>query len=67
MTDTTPEITEMVRQKLMAHSNEDRLRMGVWMFEAARQMILASLPKDLSGLELRRQFYERVYGTKAPF
>ena len=36
MTDTSPEIAELVRQKLMARSAEERFLMGVGMFDAAR-------------------------------
>ena len=38
MTDTTPEIAEMVRTRLMALSGAERFRMGAEMFEAARRM-----------------------------
>ena len=48
MTDTLPEIAELVRQKLMARSAEERFLMGVRMFDAARTMALASLPAGLS-------------------
>jgi len=67
MTDTPPEITEMVRQKLMARSGEERFVMGVRMFEAARAMVLASLPPGLSSEEMKRQFFQRIYGEPAPF
>ena len=67
MTDTPPEIIEFVRQQLMARSNEERFLMGARMFEAARAMVLASLPKDLLPLDLRRRLFERIYGEKPPF
>ena len=67
MTDTPPEIAEMVRQKLMALSGEERFMMGVRSFEAAREIVLASLPKDLSPIELKRQLYQRIYGEPLPF
>jgi len=67
MTDTPPEIAELVRQKIMARSPEERFLMGVRSFEAAREMVLASLPPDLSPLELKRQLYQRIYGEKLPF
>ncbi|HEX5399981.1 MAG TPA: hypothetical protein VFY06_13130 [Verrucomicrobiae bacterium] len=66
MTDTTPEIVEMVRQKLMARSGEERFLMGVRMFDAAREMALASLPKGLSPQELKRQLFQRLYGQPMP-
>jgi len=66
MKDTPPEIEEMVRARLMACSGEERLIMGVQMFEAAREVILASLPKDLPANQLKRLLYERIYGVPAP-
>ena len=67
MNDTSPEIAELVRQKLMARSGSERFVMGSRMFAAARTMVLASLPTGLSPDELKRQLYQRVYGLAAPF
>jgi hypothetical protein len=67
MTDTPPEIAEMVRQRLMARSAEERFLMGARSFEAARAMVLASLPAGLSPEESKRQLYQRIYGEPAPF
>ena len=66
MTDTPPEIADMVRTRLMARSGAERFVMGVQMFEAARRMVLASLPTDLSELERKRALYERIYGEPLP-
>ena len=66
MTDTPPEIAELVRQKLMARSGEDRFLMGVRSFDAAREMVLASLPAGLSSEELKRQLFQRLYGQPMP-
>ena len=67
MTDTPPEIAELVRQKLMTRSGSERFVMGVQMFEAARAVVLASLPSPLAPEELRRQLFQRLYGKPAPF
>jgi hypothetical protein len=67
MNDTSSEIAERVQGELMALSNATRFVMGAKMFDAARQMIIASLPKDLSTLELKRRLYERIYGKTLPF
>jgi len=67
MNDTPPEIAALVREKLLARSGTERLAMGVRMFDAAREMVLASLPKDLPEVELRRQLFQRIYGQVAPF
>lgn len=66
MTDTSPEIAELVRQKLMARSAEERFLMGVRMFDAARAMALASLPAGLPAEELKRQLFQRLYGQPLP-
>jgi hypothetical protein len=62
MTDTPPEIERMLRDKLMARSGEERFIMGAQMFDSAREMVKASLPKDLSEAEQRRRLFKRVYG-----
>jgi hypothetical protein len=67
MNDTPPEIAELVRQKLMARSGSERFVMGTGMFDAARAVVIASLSKDLSPDELKRQLFQRVYGLVAPF
>jgi hypothetical protein len=67
MTDTPSDVAEMVRAKLMSRSGAERFIMGAQMFEAARRMVLASLPADLPPEELKRQLFERIYGTSAPF
>jgi hypothetical protein len=66
MTDTSPEIAELVRQRLLARSGEERFLMGVRMFDAAREMVLASLPDGLSADELKRQLFQRLYGQSLP-
>ena len=66
MTDTPPEIAEMVRCRLMARTGAERFRMGVEMFEAARRMVLASLPPGLPEAERKRRLFERLYGQPLP-
>lgn len=66
MTDTSPEVAEMVSARLMALSGAERFRMGVDMFEAARRMVLASLPADLTETERKRRLFERIYGEPLP-
>jgi hypothetical protein len=62
MNDTPPEIEKKVRELIMARSGEERLIMGALMFDAAREMILASFPAGLSEGELKKRLFERVYG-----
>jgi hypothetical protein len=47
---------------VMSCSAEERFMMGIRSFEAARTIILASLPKDLPEHELKRRLFERMYG-----
>jgi len=40
--------------------------MGSRMFDAARRMVLASFPEDLTETERRHRLYERIYGESHP-
>ena len=60
--DTDPEIEARVREMMMSRSNEERFIMGALMFDAAREIVIASLPKDLPEDEFKRQLFERIYG-----
>ena len=64
MTDTPPKIERIMRDKLMALSGEDRFVMGAQMFDSAREMIKASLPRGLSESEQRKQLFKRLYGKE---
>lgn len=67
MTDTTPEIAEIVRTMLMNRTGSERFIMGSRMFDAARQLVMASLPQNLPPAQFKRQLFERIYGAPAPF
>ncbi len=67
MDDTSPEVKALYYAMLMRLTPEERFIRGALMFDAAREMVLASLPKDLSPAELRRRLYERIYGEPLPF
>ncbi len=66
MSDTAPEVTEIMRTRLMQFSGAERFLMGARMFEAAREMVLASFPPELSDAECKRRLYERFYGEALP-
>ena len=66
MTDTSPEIAELVHARLMALSGAQRFLMGVQMCEAARRMVLASFPADLPVVARKRLLYERYQGERLP-
>ena len=63
LTDTPPEIESMVREKLMRLSGEERFIMAAEMFESARAMVKASLPRGLSETERRQEMFRRIYGA----
>jgi hypothetical protein len=50
----------------MTRSAEERFVMGARSFEAAREMVLASLPAGLAPEELKRQLFQRLYGQPLP-
>lgn len=56
-----PEIAELVRVQLMAKSGAERFRMGVEMFEAARRMVLASLPARFTETERKHRLFKRLW------
>ena len=64
MTDTTPQIERMVRDEIMGRSSEERFIMGAQMFDSAREMIQASLPRGISEAERRRLLFKRIYGKE---
>jgi len=64
MNDTDPQIAEMVRRRLMERSGAERVLMGSQMFDVAKAMVLASLPKGLTELEIKARLCERLYGDE---
>ena len=64
MTDTPPEIERMVRDKIMARSGEERFIIGAQMFDSAREMVKASLRRELSQTKQRRLLFKRIYGKE---
>lgn len=64
ITDTTPEMEEIFRMKMMKLSGERRFMMGVSMYDTARMLVEASLPKDITLAEKRRQILTRFYGDE---
>ncbi|MCI0664913.1 MAG: hypothetical protein L0220_27935 [Acidobacteria bacterium] len=64
MNDTSPEIAARVREWLMACSGTERMMMGSRMFDAARDIVLASFPPGLSEIEIKARLCERMYGAE---
>lgn len=59
--DTSPGIERMVAARFRAMSGTERFVIGIQMFETARRLALASLPRDISELERRRLLCRRFY------
>lgn len=66
MTDTSPTTAARMNELWMALPPSERLVCGALMFDAAREMILASFPAGLSSEETHRRLYQRVYGRELP-
>lgn len=66
MNDTSPEIEAMMSAMLMQRSGEERFIMGALMFDAARELLIASLPPKLPPQELKRRLFARMYGFPLP-
>ncbi len=66
MKDISKEIEKLQFEKMMAMSPDQRIAMACEMFMAARTAFLASLPKDLSEEEVKKQLYFRTYGEHLP-
>lgn len=64
MDDTHPSIKDEFHRRLMAHSGETRMVMGSRMFDACREMVLASVPNSLSDSEIREALFLRFYGDE---
>lgn len=66
MNDTTPEIERMQFELMMKKTPNERISLACEMFMSARESFLASLPKDLSAEEIKKQLYFRTYGEHLP-
>jgi len=64
--DTTREIEEMQNELWMKRTTQERARFMFGMFASARRAVIASLPKDLSEKEFKKQLYYRTYGEPLP-
>ncbi len=64
--DTTSEIEEMQNELWMKRTPQARARFASAMFAAGENALIASLPKDLSEKEVKKQLYFRTYGEHLP-
>jgi len=63
MNDTSPEIQKKIDEIYKNKSGEERLLIALSMFETARELVIASFPKELSEKERRRELFLRFYGN----
>ncbi|NQT24938.1 hypothetical protein HQ585_06270 [candidate division KSB1 bacterium] len=61
MDDTSPEIKNEIRERIMRFSGEKRIEMGALMFDAGRRMVLSSFPQNMDDGEIREQLFLRLY------
>jgi hypothetical protein len=66
LNDTPPEVKQMVRDRLMALSGEERFCMGSRMFDTAKRMVPASSPDGLRETERKRRLLQRICGEAFP-
>ncbi|MBL1141721.1 MAG: hypothetical protein HND53_06780 [Proteobacteria bacterium] len=61
MNDTAPEIARQVHQRYMEMDGQQRLLIGMEMFETARKIAISSFPENITEDEKRRLLCERFY------
>ncbi|MEI6604093.1 MAG: hypothetical protein WCP35_02200 [Verrucomicrobiota bacterium] len=61
MNDTPSSVDQQFRTMLLAKSGAERMRMGSGMFDSARRLMLASLPKNLPPETIRQLLLARTY------
>jgi len=63
MDDTHPLVAAEFRKRLMKLSGETRMVMASRMFDACREIVMASLPKGLTSAEIKVNIFLRFYGN----
>ncbi len=66
MNDTPPEMEKMQIEMMLKLGANKRIEFAGEMFMAARELILASLPKNLSEREIKTHYYRQMYGEPLP-
>ncbi len=65
MKDTHPTIEKIYLEMMMKRSGEERLQMGCSMFDAAKEIVKASILNEnpnISNVEMRQKIFLRFYG-----
>ena len=66
MNDTPAEIRRIQFEMMSKLSTTRRIELACEMFQTAREMIIASLPPNLTKKEFKKQLYFRTYGEHLP-
>jgi len=61
--DTSFEIQKKIDEIYKNKSGEEKLLIALSMFETARELVISSLPNNLSDKELRKELFLRFYGN----
>ncbi len=61
MNDTLPEVGQIFRELMMRRSGVELMQMAADMFDAARRIIMASLPPDLDDMDMKARLCDRLY------
>ncbi len=62
MNDTDPDIEQMLFERYMKMTGEERVMIAASMYDTAREIVLSSLPPNLTEKEKRVQLFLRFYG-----
>jgi len=63
MNDTAPEVQDKIDYIYKNKSGEEKLLIALSMFETAREIVISSLPNNLTERELRKALFLRFYGN----
>ena len=63
MNDTSPEANKIQNDLFAKLTGEERMLMGLEMFETAKKIVLSSFPKNLPENEKRKRLFLRLYGN----
>lgn len=66
MNDTSPEMEKRQLEMMLRLGADKRIELAAEMFMAARELIFASLPENLPEREVKKLYYERMYGESLP-
>jgi hypothetical protein len=64
MDDTLPETKEILNKLYAKFTAEERLLIGLRMFETAREIVISSFPSSLTEKEIRERLFLRFYGNE---